>query len=471
MKSLKFLLAAFMVVVGFSATAQEIDFNDEKYSDWGSTPEEREKNYLMFSDAKFSKWGETPEQRRENYSIGSYFKEALDAKDFNLAAHYFQHLIENCPNATVNTFTRGVTLYRNKVQRARNVEDRRMFIDSLLFVYDQRIQYFGNDADKGRTFILDAKARDMIKFLASDRARLRAGLKEAVDAAVEDNRVKVDIAANYYALLCEDYSYDDSVTSEMILNEYERLSPFFDNISESEMQYKDAFENSFGTSGAASCENLEKLFSAKLAADPDNEALLSQAVALMSRAQCSSDFFFATTEKYYTVKPSSETALFLAQGFQARGENDKALKYLREALAVETDPTKKEPLYTKIGLIEIGNKNYSAAVEAARELRDINPENGYSYFILGQCYASSPCSDDKINGASVYWAAYDAMAQAATLLKDEPEVQKAAQQMMNSYRAAFPPQETCFFAELKENERYTIKCGFAAGQTTTIRYR
>ena len=162
MKSLKFLLAALMVVVGFSATAQEIDFNDEKYSDWGSTPEEREKNYLMFSDSKFSKWGETPEQRRENYSIGSYFKEALDAKDFNLAAHYFQHLIENCPNATVNTFTRGVTLYRNKVQRARNVEDRRIFIDSLLFVYDQRIQYFGNDADKGRTFILDAKARDMI---------------------------------------------------------------------------------------------------------------------------------------------------------------------------------------------------------------------------------------------------------------------------------------------------------------------
>jgi hypothetical protein len=63
------------------------------------------------------------------------------------------------------------------------------------------------------------------------------------------------------------------------------------------------------------------------------------------------------------------------------------------------------------------------------------------------------------------------MAQAATLLKDEPEVQKAAQQLMSAYRAAFPPQETCFFAELKENERYTIPCGFAAGQTTVIRYR
>ena len=198
---------------------------------------------------------------------------------------------------------------------------------------------------------------------------------------------------------------------------------------------------------------------------------MAQAVALMSRAQCTSDFFFASTEKYYTVKPSSETALFLAQGFKNRGDNEKALKYLREALAVETDPAKKEPLYTQIALIEIAGHNYTAAADAARELRGINPDNGYSYFILAQCYASTPCTDDKIGGASVYWAAYDAMAQAANLLKDEPEVQRAAQQMMNAYRAAFPPQETCFFAELTSGDRYTILCGFAAGISTTVRYR
>ena len=43
--------------------------------------------------------------------------------------------------------------------------------------------------------------------------------------------------------------------------------------------------------------------------------------------------------------------------------------------------------------------------------------------------------------------------------------------MMNSYRAAFPPQEQCFFAELSADDTYTIKCGFAAGQTTRVRYR
>ena len=315
------------------------------------------------------------------------------------------------------------------------------------------------------------KARDMLRYCTTDRPLLRAGLKDAVDAGIESGNSHLDIASSYFKYLCEDYEYDDTVTSDMILAEYERLSPLFAEVSAEDEQYRDIFETSFGTSGAASCENLEALFSQKLAADPNNEALLAQAVALMSRAQCTSDFFFASTEKYYTIKPSSETALFLAQGFKNRGENDKALKYLREALAVETDPAKKEPLYVQIALIEISKSNYAAAMDAARELRGINPENGYAYFIFGQCYAVTPCPEDKIGGSSVYWAAYDAMAQAVNLLKDEPEVQKAAQQLMNAYRAAFPVQESCFFAELTAGDRYTILCGYASGQSTTVRYR
>ena len=66
--------------------------------------------------------------------------------------------------------------------------------------------------------------------------------------------------------------------------------------------------------------------------------MLAQAVALMSRAKCDGDFYFSIAEKYYTVKPSSETAMFLAQAFQSKGDYTKAMKYLNEALAVETDP-------------------------------------------------------------------------------------------------------------------------------------
>ena len=448
MKSVKLILAAAAMFVGFTATAQ--DFSD---------------------DALYGKWGATVEERAANIGASNFLKEAIDAKDFKAATEHFQQLFNNCPAASQQTFARGVTLYKNKAARARSIDEKRMYIDSILLIYDTRVTYFGDHSKNGKDYILDMKARDMLKYCTTNRPLLRAGLKDAVDAAMETGKIHLDIVSSYFKNLCEDFEYDDEVTSDIVLAEYERLSPLFADVAAEDEQYRDLFETSFGTSGAASCENLETLFAAKLEADPDNQDILAQAVALMSRAQCTSDFFFATTEKYYSVKPSSETALFLAPGFKNRGENEKALKYLREALAVETDPAGKEPLYVQIALIEIAGRNYSAAADAARELRAINPENGYSYFILGQCYASSPCSDDKIGGASVYWAAYDAMAQAVNLLKDQPEVQKVAQQLMGGYRAAFPQQETCFFAELQAGQRYTVKCGFAAGQSTTVRYR
>lgn len=448
MKSVKLILAAAATLVGVSASAQ--DFSD---------------------DAQYGMWGTTVEERSSNIQASSFLKEELDAKNYAAATVYFQQLLNNCPAASQQTFARGVTLYKNKANRARSIDEKKMYIDSILLIYDARIEYFGDHPKNGKDYILDMKARDMIRYCATDRPLLRKGLKDAVDAAIESGRINLDIVATYYKCLTEDYDYDDEVTGEMVLAEYDRLSPLFADIAAEDEQYKDMFESSFSNSGAATCEGLEAIYKAKLEADPDNVELLAKAVSLMSRRQCNSDFYFEQTERYYAVSPSSETALFLAKSFQDRGDTDKALKYLREALAVETDPAAKEPLYVQISLIEISNRNFSAAAAAARELRAINPENGYSYFILGQCYASTTCPEDGIGGGSVYWAAYDAMAQAVNLLKNEPDVQKIAQQFMNAYRGAFPKQEDCFFAELSAGDRYTILCGFAQGQTTTVRYR
>ena len=73
----------------------------------------------------------------------------------------------------------------------------------------------------------------------------------------------------------------------------------------------------------------------------------------MSRAKCDGDFYFTLAEKYYAVKPSSETAMFLAQAFQSKGDYAKAIKYLNEALAVEQDPAERQLLLVRIALIDL----------------------------------------------------------------------------------------------------------------------
>ena len=446
MKSLKLILVAAFAVIGFSAMAQ-VNYDDPRYAVWGNDAETRKANMLA------------------NQFLG----EAVNNKEYKVAAGYLKQLLEQAPKAAQGIYTNGIKLYKNQIATAKTDEERTMFIDSLLYVYDVRLQAFANHSRYGKAYILDRKAREYLTYKPEDREGVRNIFNEAITASQEKTgKYDLDLVTIYFANVCEDYK-NDAVDATLVISEYDRFSPAFDGAEGDAAELKNTFDTAFGASGAASCENLESLFSKKLADNPNDEALLGQAVSLMSRANCDSDFFFATAEKHYSIKPSSETALFLAQGFQNRSEFDKAMKYLNEALAAETVAAEREKLYVRIGLISIQSGNHSDAMNAAKEIKAINAENGYAPYIMGQCYAAS--ANSEFAGQACYWAAYDAMNQAAELLASEPAIQEAAKKMASAYRSSFPTKEECFFNEVSEGARYTVTRGFASGVSTTVRYR
>ena len=447
MKSLKLILMVAFAMVGFSAMAQNINYDDPKYA----------------------KWGANAEQRKQNMLNNQFLKEAVDNKNYNAAAGYLKILLEQSPAAAQGIYTNGIKLYKSQINRATNDEQRAMYIDSLLYVYDVRLQAFGSHSKYGKDYILDRKAREYLTYKSDDREGVRKIFNEAIAATEEKTgKPNLELVAIYFSNLCEDYK-NDLVAADAVIADYDRFSPAFEGADGESAELKNQFDSAFGASGAASCSNLEALFTKKLAADPENEALLGQAVSLMSRANCDSDFFFQTAEKFYTIKPSSETALFLAQGFQSRSEFEKAMKYLNEALNAETVSAEKEKLYVRIALISMQMGNQSDAMAAAKEIKALNPENGYAYYIMGQCYASS--ANGEFAGQACFWAAYDTMSKAVELLGSEPQILDAAKKMMAAYRGSFPTKEECFFNEVQQGASYTCTRGFASGVSTTVRYR
>ena len=447
MKSLKLILMVAFAMVGFSAMAQNINYDDPKYA----------------------KWGANAEQRKQNMLNNQFLKEAVDNKNYKAAAGYLKILLEQSPAAAQGIYTNGIKLYKNQINRAENDEQRAMYIDSLLYVYDVRLQAFGSHSKYGKDYILDRKAREYLTYKSDDREGVRKIFNEAIAATEEKTgKPNLELVAIYFSNLCEDYK-NDLVAADAVIADYDRFSPAFDGADGESAELKNQFDSAFGASGAASCSNLEALFSKKLAAEPENEALLGQAVSLMSRANCDSDFFFQTAEKFYAIKPSSETALFLAQGFQNRSEFEKAMKYLNEALNAETVSAEKEKLYVRIALISMQMGNQSDAMAAAKEIKALNPENGYAYYIMGQCYASS--ANGEFAGQACFWAAYDTMSKAVELLGSEPQILDAAKKMMAAYRGSFPTKEECFFNEVQQGASYTCTRGFASGVSTTVRYR
>ncbi len=444
MKNVKFLLSAACALFACSAMAQ--DFSDPKYAIWGDTPEERQQNILN----------------------SNFLKESCDNKDYDAAAHYLKELLDKCPKASENTFVRGTTLYKNKINRAKTLAEKNMYIDSLMLIYDLRVEYFGDHPKRGTAYILDRKAREYLTYKPNDRAGIRGAFREALEAGGDNSDPETVVA--YFSNLCDDYKNTDEVMPDEVLAEYERLEPFFAKHPEAS-EYKSQFDAAFGLSGAASCENLEKLYRAKLEAAPEDEALLAQAVGMMSRAKCDGDFYFSIAEKYYEVKPSSETAMFLAQAFQNKGDYAKANTYLNESLAVEQDPAERQKLLVRIALVGLVANNISDAAAAARQARDLNPEDGVPYFVLAQCYASSAAACGGFAGQATFWAAYDTMAKAVELLPSDSEYIEHAKTSLSAFRNRFPSSEECFFNELQEGARYTVNCGTAAGISTTVRPR
>ena len=446
MNSLKLILAVAFAAMSFSAMAQ-----------------------VNYDDARYAVWGENAEQRKSNMLANQFLKESVDNKDYKAAAGYLKQLLDQAPKGAQGIYTNGIKLYKTLISTAKTEEQRNVYIDSLLYVYDVRLQAFSNHSRYGKAYILDRKAREYLTYKPEDREGVRKIFTEAIAATEEKNgKADLELVAIYFSNLCEDYK-NNLVDATTVISDYDRFSPLYEGAEGEAAELKNQFDTAFGASGAASCENLESLFSKKLAEKPEDVALLGQAVSLMSRAQCNSDFFFNTAEKFYSLKPSSETALFLAQGFQGRSEFDKAMKYLNEALAAETDNAERAKLYTRIGLISIQTGDHSNAMNAAKEIKTLEPTNGYAPYIMAQCYAATANGD--FSAQAGYWAAYDTMNQAIEMLSAEPAIQEAAKKMASAYRGSFPTKEECFFNEVSAGARYTVTKGFASGVSTTVRYR
>ncbi len=104
------------------------------------------------------KWGANPEERQQNVLIFNYYKDAFDMKNYDMAIQYMHQLIEKAPKAHVNIYIRGISIYKTKINQATSLPARNALVDSLMYVYDKRVEAFGDDAENGRAAILAAKA-------------------------------------------------------------------------------------------------------------------------------------------------------------------------------------------------------------------------------------------------------------------------------------------------------------------------
>lgn len=412
------------------------------------------------------RYGNTPEERTENLKLLNFLQDEINGKNYTVAAEYVKQLMNSAPGAP-NLYIWGATTYKNLAARAKSVAEKNNYVDSVMLIYDRRAEHQAV-ADPNRTvpYILSMKARDYVSLNPMDRTGVRRFYKEALDAS--GTEATPDLVLEYFQQLVNDYK-GVQIQADELLAAFEQLSPLMENAPEDK---KDSFTGLFATSGAASCDVLEELYTKLLAATPDDADLVAKAYNMMSMIDCQSDFYVQVAEKYYAQSPTSGTAIRLASVYENRQEYDKALKYLNEMLPAENDPEAKANLYIRIAASELGLNRGSAAASAARQAIALNPDSGVAHMFLAEAYIAGSSGCSGFHAQTVLWLAYDEFSRARHAAEGDAALTSTIDARMAYCRNNFPTFEDGFMyvQGYANGKSYTVSCGWVSG-TTTIRSR
>lgn len=443
---LKFLLA-----IGFFVTASTTVFSQEQ----------------DFSGPQYAKYGETPEVRKENIMKYNFFMEASKLQQYDKAASLLKEILETAPKASVNLYIIGRNVYNSKVANAQTVAERKAYADTVFNIYDLRIEHFGSSAKQGTSYILNKKAKDAISYIPDDLDRLDVIVTEAFDANTGNQ--DLELVQGYFNLITENYMVDN-VEADFLLAKYESISTMLDaQEGEDKEETKKVIDALFIQSGAASCENLEKIYKPQFVANPTDKELVKKIARYLVQQECASDFKNEISEAFYNLEPSPAAAISLATSAQQEGDLERAFKFYDEAINLEEDAETKSNYELRAAGTALISENPRLAAQYARSsISTHETNNGVAYFILAQAQGAGLSGCSGFDRQAAYWLIVDNLLRAKNLLEEGDSTRDKVIESINSYSAGFPSAEEVFFRTLTPGNSYTVSCGWVSG-TTTIR--
>ena len=425
----------------------------------------------LFASSTVSAQGKFGPDSAECIKYLSYYTEYYKQKNYDSALPNWRKAYSLCPpTARYSMLSDGTTLLRNLINKnAKNAVYRAKLVDSLMTVYDQRVEFWPKYAISS----LNNKALDMYNYMKNDPERLYAGLNDIVAQTKEETRANIFLFQLNTAI---DLFREGTVDAEKVIEIYENaikylgmMTPKNDTEKRSIDKTIEDVESLFITSQVASCDNLIALFGPRYEADPQNLDLAKNIVRMMGITEgCTdNDLFLNAVTTMHTQEPSHTSAYYLYKLYAGRGDVDNAVKYMEEAIAAETsDAVTDGGYYYELAAFCFKSSKYAQAFEAAQKVIDLDPSiAGKTYMLMGTIWGSVPCGGNDIEQRAKYWVAVDYMNKAKAA--DESLAEDATNHI-RQYSSYYPQTAEAFMYDFTNGQSYTVSCG-GMRATTTVR--
>lgn len=402
-------------------------------------------------------------------------RQFYEQKDYKSALSHWRKLFKIYPKSSVNVYIHGINMFQSILDKTTDRTLKDHYIDTLMMVYDKRIKYFDQ---KG--YNLGRQGTDYLKYkllgnenLTDDQLKpiMKKGYNYVEESAkLQGNETEAPVlillmqtTARLFGLgeLPVDKVLENYDITTKIVNANLAKDPNNANF----LTAKDQIDQIFVASGAANCDVLNKMYTAKFNDISNNIDELKKMLALFDRQKCDdSPLYGKAAEKLYSLEPSAEAAYNMARMFVKANEMDKATEYYNKAVSIEKDPKNLSKYYLELAKINLAK--YSEAKVYAKKAIENDPNNGGAYMFLGDIYARNAKNygKDDFENRYLYWLAVDYFQKAR---KVDPSLDAEAKEKINLYSQYFPSKEDIFFNGLTVGQ--TVNVGGWVGESTTVR--
>ena len=425
----------------------------------------------LFASSKVSAQGKFGPDSAECIKYLSYYTEYFKQKNYDSALPNWRKAYNLCPpTARYSLLSDGTTLLKRVIQQnQKNPIYKDQLVDSLMKIYDERIQYW----PKYATSSLNNKALDMYNFMKDEPKKLYEGLTDAVTKLGKNARANVYLFQINTAV---DLYKDGQLDPEAVINAYEtavaniaQMTVKNDVEKRSNDKVVEDIESLFITSQVASCDNLIALFTPRYEADPQNLDLAKNIVRMMSLTEgCTdNDLFLNAVTTMYNLEPSYTSAYYLYKLYAGRSDVDNAVKFMTEAInAAESDSATDAAYQFELAAFCYKNGQNAKAFAAAQQAAELDPSfAGKAYFLMGNIWGSVSCSGNDVEQRAKYWVAVDYMNKAKAA--DESLAEDATNHI-RQYSSYYPQTAEAFMYDFTNGQSYTVSCG-GMRATTTVR--
>lgn len=399
----------------------------------------------------------------------SLYREFFKHNNYNDAIKSWRKAFNECPASSENMYVDGVKMFKKFISGENNPDVVEAYVDTIMMIYDQRIEYFNDEAN-----VLGRKAIDLLRYRKDNiesieqaynclGKSIRLDPDEARDAVII-LFVNASVSLNKAGVIEVDNAVEDYFLASEIIDKNIEKNPNDRRFGRA----KENVDEFMLDANIMDCDALNRYYEPIFEANKNDEDFLNKMIDFYYSAACDrSDMYVKASEQLYKVDPTHESAYKLARLLVAKETYDKAIQYYNEAVAGDAENKTKAQYYYELAQVTRVQGNTCKAIEFAKEAVKNDPNLGSAYLLLGDLYIESRENlGDEFEQRTAFWAAADKYIQAKNV---DAATAADANKRISDYASLYPDSETLFFRTLQEGDSYQVKG--CINEYTTVRPR